>query len=237
MPAGTVFLIPNTLGSEQTHHIIPVEVAEQAVKLRHFAVEEIKSARRFLRKIDREFPIDDSQFTIMNKRTTAPDLMGLIRILKSGEDVGILSEAGCPGIADPGSVLVALAHEQGIRVSPLVGPSSILLTLIGSGFNGQQFAFHGYLPKEHKERVRKLKDLEARVRRSGETQLFMDTPFRNMHVLEDLLNELSDDTLLCIATNLTMPDEHIHTRTVADWRENAYDISKVPAMFALGKNV
>jgi 16S rRNA (cytidine1402-2'-O)-methyltransferase len=173
----------------------------------------------------------------MNKRTAAPDLMGLIRILKSGENVGILSEAGCPGIADPGSVLVALAHEHGIRVAPLVGPSSILLTLIGSGFNGQQFAFHGYLPKDQKERVRKLKDLEAKVRRTGETQLFMDTPFRNMHVLEDLLNELSDDTLLCIATNLTMPDERIHTRTVVDWRENAYDISKVPAMFALGKNV
>jgi 16S rRNA (cytidine1402-2'-O)-methyltransferase len=234
---GTVFLIPNTLGSEQTHHIIPVEVAEQAVKLRHFAVEEIKSARRLLRKIDREFPIDDSQFTIMNKRTAAPDLMGLIRILKSGESVGILSEAGCPGIADPGSVLVALAHEHGIRVSPLVGPSSILLTLIGSGFNGQQFAFHGYLPKDQKERVRKLKDLEAKVRRTGETQLFMDTPFRNMHVLEDLLNELSDDTLLCIASNLTLPDEQIRTRTVVDWREHAYDISKIPAMFALGKNV
>lgn len=235
--AGTVFLIPNTLGSEQTHHIIPVEVAEQAVKLRHFAVEEIRSARRFLRKIDREFPIDDSQFTVMNKRTAAPELMGLIRVLKAGEDVGILSEAGCPGIADPGSVLVALAHEHGIRVAPMVGPSSILLTLIGSGFNGQSFAFHGYLPKEQKERVRRLKDLEAKVRRTGETQLFMDTPFRNMHVLEDLLNELSDDALLCIASNLTLPDEQIRTRTVADWREHAYDLSKVPAMFALGKTM
>lgn len=235
MSAGTLFLIPNTLGSEQTDHIIPVTVAETAVRLRHFAVEEVKSARRFLRKIDRQFPIDDSQFTVMNKRTTAPELMGLIRILKAGEDVGIMSEAGCPGIADPGSVLVALAHEHGIRVSPMVGPSSILLTLIGSGFNGQQFAFHGYLPKEQKDRVRKLKDLEAKVRRTGETQLFMDTPFRNMHVLEDLLNELSDDSLLCIASNLTLHEERIQTRTIAEWREHAYDLAKSPTMFAIGK--
>jgi len=117
----------------------------------------------------------------------------------------------------------------------MVGPSSILLTLIGSGFNGQQFTFHGYLPKDKKERVRRLKDLEARVRKSGETQLFMDTPFRNMHVLDDLLNELSDDTYLCVATNLTLPDEHINTRAIVDWRENAFDLAKNPTMFALGK--
>jgi 16S rRNA (cytidine1402-2'-O)-methyltransferase len=235
MAAGTLFLIPNTLGSEQTDHIIPPVVAETAIQLRHFAVEEVKSARRFLRKIDRQFPIDDSEFIVMNKHTAAPELLGLIRTLKAGENVGIMSEAGCPGIADPGSVLVALAHEHGIRVSPMVGPSSILLTLIGSGFNGQNFAFHGYLPKDKKERVRRLKELEARVRRSAETQLFMDTPFRNMHVLEDLLNELSDDTYLCVATNLTLPDEHIHTRSIAEWRENAYDLAKNPTMFALGK--
>lgn len=237
MSAGTLFLIPNTLGSEQTDHIIPPMVAETAIQLRHFAVEEVKSARRFLRKIDRQFPIDDSQFTVMNKHTAAPELMGLIRTLKAGENVGVMSEAGCPGIADPGSVLVALAHEHGIRVAPMVGPSSILLTLIGSGFNGQNFTFHGYLPKDKKERIRRLKDLEARVRRSGETQLFMDTPFRNMHVLDDLLNELGDDTLVCIASNLTLPDEQIRTRTVADWREHAYDLAKNPVMFALGKTV
>lgn len=235
MATGTLFLIPNTLGGEQLDNIIPPAVAETAIQLRHFAVEEIKSARRFLRKIDRQFPIDDSEFVIMNKNTAAPELMGLIRLLKNGENVGVLSEAGCPGIADPGAVLTALAHENNIRVSPMVGPSSILLTLIGSGFNGQQFTFHGYLPKDKKERVRKLKDLEARVRKSGETQLFMDTPFRNMHVLDDLLNELSDDTYLCVATNLTLPDEHINTRAIVDWRENAFDLAKNPTMFALGK--
>jgi len=235
MSKGTLFLIPTTLGGEQTDNITPSAVAEIAAGLRHFAVEEVKAARRYLRKIDRSFPIDESEFTIMNKRSNAPELMGLIRLLESGTSVGVMSEAGCPGIADPGSIIVSLAHANGIRVAPMVGPSSILLTLIGSGFNGQNFSFHGYLPKDKKERVRKMKDLEARVRRSGETHLFMDTPFRNMHVLEDLLNELSDDTLLCIAMNLTLPTERIQTKTIVDWREHAFDLAKNPVMFALGK--
>ena len=196
----------------------------------------MKSARRLLRKIDRTFPIDDSTFLVMNKRTAAPELIPAIQALEAGHNVGIISEAGCAGIADPGNVLVGLAHEKGFKVCPTVGPSSILLTLIGSGFNGQEFAFHGYLPKEHKDRIRKLKDLEARVRRTGETQLFMDTPFRTMHIIEDLLNELGDETLLCVACNLTLPTEQIHTRKIKDWRENVYDISKMPTMFALGKS-
>lgn len=235
MAKGTLFLLPNTLGGETLETIIPTGVTEIASKLRFFAVEDVKSARRLLRKIDRTFPIDESEFELVTKNTQAPDLYKVIKALEAGTDVGILSEAGCAGIADPGAVLVALAHEKDIQVTPLVGPSSILLTLIGSGMNGQQFSFHGYLPKEKKERIRKIKDLEARVRRSGETQLFMDTPFRTMHVIEDLLNELSDDTLLCIGSNLTLPNEHINTRTIKDWRENVYDLSKMPVMFALGK--
>lgn len=235
MSKGTLFLIPTTLGGEQLDNIIPTQVAETANQLRHFAVEEVKSARRFLRKIDRTFPIDESEFVTINKRSSEPELIQLLKWLEAGLNVGIMSEAGCPGIADPGGALVALAHEQGIRVQPLVGPSSILLTLIGSGFNGQQFSFHGYLPKEHKERIRKLKDLEAKARRTNETHLFMDTPFRNMHVLDDLLNELSDDTYLCIACNLTLPQENIQTKTIKDWREVAYDLGKNPTMFAIGR--
>jgi 16S rRNA (cytidine1402-2'-O)-methyltransferase len=233
--AGILYLIPNTLGGETTSDIIPATVGEIATQLRFFAVEDVKSARRLLRKIDRSFPIDDSEFVIMTKNTTPPELHKVIKTLKSGQNVGILSEAGCAGIADPGAVLVGLAHENNIKVCPTVGPSSILLTLIGSGFNGQQFSFSGYLPKEKKERVRRLKDFEAKVRRTGETQLFMDTPFRNMHVLEDMLNDLSDDTQLCIASNLTLPTENIQTKSIKDWREYAYDISKIPTMFALGK--
>lgn len=235
MSTGKLYLIPNTLGGETTEDIIPQKVAEIASQLRVFAVEDIKSARRLLRKIDRTFPIDESEFFVLNKSTAASEVYHLIKAMKAGKDIGIISEAGCAGIADPGAVLVALAHENEIHVYPTVGPSSILLTLIGSGFNGQQFSFSGYLPKDQKERIRKLKDLEQRVRRSGETQLFMDTPFRTMHVFEDMLNELADDTLLCVASNLTLHNERIQTKTIADWRENAYDISKQPVMFAIGK--
>lgn len=234
---GMVYMIPVTLGAETTLNTIPEEVAQLAISLRHFAVEDIKSARRFLRKLDRNFPIDDSQFHVVNKRTTTADLKPVLRWLQAGENIGVMSDAGCPGIADPGSILAALAHENGFRISPLVGPSSILLTLIASGFNGQQFSFHGYLPKDSKERIRKLKDLEAKVRRTGETHLFMDTPFRNMHVLEDMLNELSDDTLVCIGCNLTLPTERIQTMSVAEWREKAFDLAKNPTMFAIGKTI
>ena len=235
MRSGKLYLIPNTLGGETTQNIIPAEVAEIAAGLRFFAVEDVKSARRLLRKIDRTFPIDDSTFVVLNKNSTPHDIFPALKALENGENVGIISEAGCAGVADPGAILVAGAHQKGIQVCPTVGPSSILLTLIGSGFNGQQFAFHGYLPKDKKERVRKLKDLEQRAKRTGETQLFMDTPFRNMHVLDDLLNDLADDTLLCIASNLTLPEENIKTMSIKDWRENAYDIGKIPTMFAIGK--
>lgn len=228
-------MIPTTLGSETTHHIIPAEVAQLAIRLRSFAVEDIKSARRYLRKLDREFPIDESRFFVINKRSTAEDVMPIIHLLLSSEDVGVISEAGCPGIADPGAELVAVAHQHEIHVHPLVGPSSILLTLIASGFNGQQFAFHGYLPKDRKERVRKIKDLEFNSRKSGVTNLFMETPFRNNNMIEDLLNELIDDTLLCIGSDLTNPNERIQTMTVAEWREKAYDLNKIPAIFAIGK--
>jgi len=235
MAKGKLYLIPTTLGSETTQHIIPAEVAQLAIRLRSFAVEDIKSVRRYLRKLDREFPIDDSRFFVINKRSTVEDVMPVIRILLSGEDVGVISEAGCPGIADPGAELVAVAHQHEIHVHPLVGPSSILLTLIASGFNGQQFAFHGYLPKDRKERVRKIKDLEFNSRKAGVTNLFMETPFRNNNMIEDLLNELMDDTLLCIGSDLTNPNERIQTMTVAEWREKAYDLNKIPAIFAIGK--
>lgn len=235
MPNGKIYLIPNTLGGETTGDIIPQEVSQIAVGLRHFAVEDVKSARRLLRKMDREFPIDDSHFYILNRNTPFHELQQMIKVVLAGDNLGIISEAGCPGIADPGAELIALSHEKGIEVCPLVGPSSILLALIGSGFSGQTFTFHGYLPKERKDRVRKLKDFEGDSRRSGYTHIFMDTPFRNMNVLEDLLNDLADSTMLCIASNLTLHDQRIQTMSVKDWRENAYDLSKIPVMFLIGK--
>ncbi len=234
---GKLYLIPNTLGGETLESIIPAGVSEIARGLRHFAVEDLKSARRLLRKMDREFPIDESTFFVLNKKTPPEELQQMLFALKKGSDVGIISEAGCPGIADPGANLVSLAHEQGYLVAPLVGPSSILLALIASGFNGQEFAFHGYLPKERKDRVRKLKEMEQNTRREGVTHIFMDTPFRNMHVLDDLLNELHDETMICIASNLSLPDERVRSLSVRNWREHAYDLGKIPALFLIGKGM
>lgn len=232
---GKIYLIPNTLGGETLENIIPFGVSEFVKTIRNFAVEDLKSARRLLRKIDREFPIDDSHFFVLNKKTPPEDLFQMLKPLSKGEDLGIISDAGMPGIADPGASLIALAHQRKIPVAPFVGPSSILLALIASGFNGQEFSFNGYLPKEHKKRIHKLKELEQITRRTGQTQIFMDTPFRNMHVLDDLLNHLSDDTMICIASNLTLPQENIQTMSVRDWRENAYDLDKIPALFLIGR--
>lgn len=234
MTNGKIYLIPNTLGGESTKDIIPQEVAELATSLRTFAVEDVKSARRLLRKIDREFPIDECQFFELNKRTPIEELHKILRALSDENSIGVISEAGCPGVADPGAELVALAQQRKIEVVPLVGPSSILLALMGSGFSGQNFAFHGYLPKERKDRIKKIKDFEGDSRRNGTTHIFMDTPFRNMNVLDDLLNELADPTMVCIASNITLTDASIKTMSVKNWREEAYDLAKIPTMFLIG---
>ncbi len=231
---GTLFILPNTLGGESISDIIPNDVVEQAISLRHFVVENIKSARRVLRKMDREFPIDESMFIEMNKRSTEQDTMKSLQWLIAGNDIGIISDAGCACVADPGAEIVSLAHTQKIAVIPFVGPSSILLALMGSGFSGQNFSFHGYLPKDRKERIRTLKTYEFESRKKGYTQIFMDTPYRNMNVLEDLLNELADHTQLCIASNITLHNQRIRTMSVEDWRQNAYDLSKSPCVFLIG---
>ena len=232
--SGTLYILPNTLGGESISDIIPYEVIEKAISLRYFIVENIKSARRVLRKMDREFPIDDSMFIEMNKRSTEQDSMKCLQWLIAGNDVGMLSDAGCACVADPGSEIVSLAHSQKIAVIPFVGPSSILLSLMGSGFSGQKFSFHGYLPKDRKERIRTLKTFEFESRKRGYTQIFMDTPYRNMNVLEDLLNELADHTQLCIASNITLHNQRVRTMSVEEWRENAYDLSKSPCVFLIG---
>ena len=232
--AGTLYILPNTLGGESISDIIPNDVVEQAISLRHFVVENIKSARRVLRKRDRELPIDESIFIEMNKRSTEQDTMKSLQWLIAGNNVGVISDAGCACVADPGAEIVSLAHSQKIAVIPFVGPSSILLALMGSGFSGQNFSFHGYLPKDRKERIRTLKTYEFDSRKKGYTQIFMDTPYRNMNVLEDLLNELADHTQLCIASNITLHNQRIRTMSVEDWRENAYDLSKSPCVFLIG---
>ncbi len=235
MSTGTLYMMPMTLGGENPDLVIPSDVQEMLKNERYFIVENIKTTRRYLRKVDRSFPIDDSTFFVLNKKTGLAELHDFLHPALEGNNICLLSEAGCPGVADPGATIVAIAHEKGIRVAPLTGPSSILLTIMGSGFSGQEFTFHGYLPKDRKDRVRKVKDFENSVYRTGHTHLFMDTPFRNMHVLEDVLNELADSTQLCIASNLTLPGESIRTMSVKAWRENAYDLARKPVMFALGK--
>ena len=232
--AGSLYIIPNTLGGESIQDIIPQEVILKASGIRHFIVENLKSSRRLLRKMDRQFPIDESMFIEMNKRSTEQDTMKGLHWLIEGHDVGVISDAGCACVADPGADIVSLAHSQKIAVIPFVGPSSILLSLMGSGFSGQNFSFHGYLPKDRKERIRTLKTYEFDSRKKGYTQIFMDTPYRNMNVLEDLLNELADHTQLCIASNITLHNQRVRTMSVEDWREHAYDLSKSPCVFLIG---
>lgn len=235
MAKGKLYLLPTLMGSETWEHVIPKEVADIAKNTRYFAVENLKTARRYLRKLDKCFPIDESTFFILNKKTPPTDLAAMLAPLRAGHDVAIVSEAGCPGVADPGADLVALAHQNGHFVSPLTGPSSILLGLMASGFNGQSFAFNGYIPKDRKKRVYTFKEYERMANKHGQTQIFMETPFRNNHLLEDLLNECLDTTFLCIACDLTLPTERVQTMTVAEWRENAFDLSKRPTMFLIGK--
>lgn len=234
MAKGRIWMAPTTLGGEVVADVIPANVMTILNGVRHFIVEDVKSARRYLRRMNREFPIDESQFFELNKRTELSEISRFLKPIQEGFDIAVISEAGCPGIADPGAEVVAQAHLHDIRVSPLVGPSSILLALMGSGFSGQEFTFHGYLPKDRKDRIRKLKDYEGDARRTGYTHIFMDTPFRNMNVLDDLLNELADTTLLCIASDLTLLEENVRTMSVKDWREHAYDLKKKPTMFLIG---
>ena len=234
MDNGKIYMIPNTLGGESTKDIIPQDVADKAISLRAFAVEDLKSARRLLRKIDREFPIDKCEFYLLNKRTPIEDLHKMLKVISRGDELGVISEAGCPGVADPGAELVALAQQRDIEIVPLVGPTSIILALMASGFSGQTFTFHGYLPKERKDRIRKLKDFEGDARRSGYTHIFMDTPFRNMNVLDDLMKELADTTMLCIASNITLQYETIKTMSIKEWKTKEFDLSKSPTMFLIG---
>lgn len=230
---GKLYLIPNTLGSQEISQSIPNEVAQIAVKLHHFIVEDLRTARRYLRQLDRQMDIDGSIFFTLNKHTTPTQFSEYLKPLKAGHDVGIISEAGCPGVADPGAEVVKLAHEAGIQVVPLVGPSSILLALMASGMNGQSFAFVGYIPIKKEERLKTIKQLESRSRNENQSQIFIETPFRNNHLADDILKTCSPQTQLCIACNLTTPDEYISTKTVAQWKGNLPDLHKKPTIFII----
>lgn len=230
---GSLYLIPNTLGSG-TDKYASKHLTQTIHSIENFIVEEIKSARRLLRQLGVERPLEELDFQLLNEHTDNRDLTPLIEPLLAGKNVGLISEAGVPCVADPGSSMVSMAHAAGIRVIPLVGPSSILLALMASGFNGQRFSFNGYLPRERSERIRKIKQLEQ-LAFGGHTQLFMDAPYRNNQVLEDLLTNCKPDTLLCIASNITCDNERINTKTIGDWSVHPPDLNKIPVMFLIGK--
>ena len=231
---GTLYLIPTTLGESAYDQVIPSFNNTILQEIDVFIVENIKTARRFIKKTAPDKIIDDLVFHEINKRTNLDMLPTFLKPIDEGKNIGVISDAGCPGVADPGADVVALAHQKNIKVMPLVGPSSILLSLMASGFNGQSFCFNGYLPKEQKDRVRKLKDLERMAIAQKQTQLFIETPYRNQHVLTDLLSTCNPNTKLCVAVDITMASEQIATKTIAEWKNTTIDLNKRPCIFLLG---
>lgn len=225
-------MIPVTLGSDDYRLLIPDKVIGITRSLRVFIVENIRTARRFLRLIDTEFPIGDTLFVELNEHTPEPDIIRCLDPVIGGRDAGLMSEAGMPGIADPGARVVSLAHQKKIRVIPLSGPSSITMALMASGLNGQNFAFHGYLPVRDKERIAKIRELETKSR-SGQAQIFMETPYRNQKILESLLDVCSSERKLCIASDISLHSESIKTKTIGEWRKNIPDIKNHPSIFIL----
>ncbi|MEJ5212188.1 MAG: SAM-dependent methyltransferase [Burkholderiales bacterium] len=233
MKTGTLYLIPTPLGETDLDWILPRGVQQVAGRLAHFIVEHPKTARAFLKQVGTATPLQALHFEVLDEHTPREQLPTLLAPLRAGHDVGLMSEAGCPAVADPGAALVRLAHEEGIPVVPLVGPSSLMLALMASGLDGQRFSFHGYLPVQAAERKKALLELEAISRRRRETQMFIETPYRNTPLMHAILETCRDDTLLCVAMALTTPQQRIVTRTVATWKETAPELEKLPAVFCL----
>jgi 16S rRNA (cytidine1402-2'-O)-methyltransferase len=230
---GNVYLIPTTIGESGTSRVIPTEVAEIVKDIRYFVVENIRTARRYLRKLYPQINIDELHFFELNQHTDSRVIEEYLSPVLEGFDVGIISESGCPGIADPGAEVVRLSHMRQIRVIPLVGPSSVLLSLMASGLNGQHFAFLGYIPLRHAERLKAIREIEKRSVVEKQTQIFIETPYRNNQLIQDLLNTLNDHTRLCLACDITMDTEYIKTQTVAMWKRGIPDLNKRPAIFLL----
>ncbi len=230
---GILYLIPTTLGD--TADVIPVKVNQIINTIDEYIVENEKSARHYLKKIGIQKPLQEIILHTLNQHTEPQEISGYLKSISSGKNIGIISDAGCPGVADPGAEVVKLAHQKNITVIPLVGPSSILLALMASGFNGQSFTFNGYLPKERGERIKKLKDLEKSAQQKNQTQLFIETPYRNMHLLEDIIANCDGRTPLCIACDITLPTEFIKTKSVGEWKKQIPDLNKRPAIFLIYK--
>ena len=231
-----LYLIPVTLGNTPIEHVLPSFNHDVIMGIRHFIVEDIRSARRFLRQTDKAFPIDDSTFFEMGKHADERLFSSYLQPLRNGLPVGIISEAGCPAVADPGADIVGIAQREGLPVVPLVGPNSMILAVMSSGLGGQSFAFCGYLPVEPSDRAKRLRQLETRAWTEGQTQLFIETPYRNQKMFQSLLSTLRPQTRLCIAAGITTPDQFIRTLSIAQWQKQRLpDLSKVPAIFLINK--
>jgi 16S rRNA (cytidine1402-2'-O)-methyltransferase len=231
---GTLYLIPVPLGPGEPGNSLPVNVVERVRTLDHFVAESAKSARAFLKACALEKPLQALEIEELSEHTPAERLPALLQPLLAGADLGLLSEAGCPAVADPGAELVALAQRSGVRVVPLIGPSSLLLALMASGLNGQRFAFHGYLPAREDERSRSLRTLEAESRKLRQTQIFIETPYRNRAMFDTLMHACQPTTRLTVATDLTLPNETIRTLTVGAWKKTPPpELERRPTVFLL----
>jgi 16S rRNA (cytidine1402-2'-O)-methyltransferase len=235
--AGKLYLLPNLLGAVEPASVLPARTLAVARRLRHFVVETPKAARAFIKSLPSEHALQDIAFAELNEHTPARDVAALLAPVLGGEDVALLSDAGCPGVADPGALLVAAAHRDGVAVVPLVGPSALLLALMASGMNGQNFVFHGYLPVRAEARAAALRALDAAATSSDATQLFIETPYRNEAIVAAVLAVCRPGTLFCVAADLTLPSEQIVTRAVEEWRTaSTLRLSGRPAMFLLGRD-
>ena len=230
-----LYLVPTSLGETDFNSILPAQNTEIVTALRHFIVEDVRTARRFLKKTNPAIDIDTLTFYALNQHTSPEELSGFLKPMFDGNDMGVLSEAGCPAIADPGADVVAIAQRNNFTVVPLVGPSSILLALMASGFNGQSFAFVGYLPIQPADRAKMLRKLEGRASSENQSQIFIETPYRNMKMLEEILQTCQPATRLCIATDITLSTEFIKTKSVKDWKSQLPDLNKRPCIFLIYK--
>lgn len=235
MNESTLYLIPTTLGECSLDDVLPQKIKEVIEHCNHFIVENEKTARRFIKKICPEKSQSELILFPLNKHTPKENLMSFLQPCKEGFSVGILSEAGCPAVADPGSEMVSLAHRNSVRVMPLVGPSSVLLSVMASGLGGQNFAFNGYLPIDKSERKSTLKRLEKRAKDENQSQIFIETPYRNEKLFQEMLQVLQKDTQICVACDVTLPTEFIRTFSVFQWQKQKTDLHKRPTIFIIGR--
>jgi len=233
MSSGKIYLIPTTLGESNPLDVLPITVKNTIDAIDEYIVENEKTARRFIKSIAPEKPQPSLKFHVINKFTETSELPGFLTNCLQGKNIGIISEAGCPGVADPGADVVKIAHQKGIQVVPLVGPSSILLAMMSSGLNGQSFAFNGYLPIDKGEKKNALKTLERTSKELQQSQLFIETPYRNNQLLESMCSILQSNTQLCVACDVTLPTEYIKTQPIAAWKKTKIDLHKRPAIFII----